>query len=246
MKARHSTATVLILAALVTGCGGNDDGTNTDSRRDTGDAGSLPVPEGARGGVTGMPNAPGPGGIGPAITNVDELAPDTAIDSDGNLMPPDASPDGAGTASIDGSPGISMPGSPGTGEPQALPGEPGPDEATAVVREYYGAINSDELARAYRLWSDGGSASGQSAQQFADGFANVERISVETMTPGRIDAGAGARYIEVPVAVTGIQRDGSTRRFVGAYTLRRSVVPGASPDQQQWRITSADIREVQQ
>lgn len=246
MTARHYTATVLILTILLVGCGKDGSGTDVPARGDGIESGSLPVPEGARGGVTGMPNAPGPGEIGPAIANVDQLPPDTAIDSDGNPMLPDASPEDGVTPNLDGFPGNSMPGNVGTGEPQAFPGEPGADDATAVVREYYGAIDGGELARAYRLWSDGGSASGQSPQQFADGFANVERISVETMTPGRIDAGAGARYIEVPVAVTGIQRDGSTRRFVGAYTLRRSVVPGASPDQQQWRITSADIREVQQ
>ena len=64
------------------------------------------------------------------------------------------------------------------------------------------------------------------------------------MTPGRVDAAAGSRYIEVPVAIDAKQRDGSVRQYVGAYVLRRAVVDGASTEQRQWRIASADLREV--
>ena len=56
----------------------------------------------------------------------------------------------------------------------------------------------------------------------------------------------GSRYIEVPVSVEATSRDGKVRRFVGAYTLRRSVVDGATPEQRAWRIASADLRELAQ
>ncbi|HEY1141856.1 MAG TPA: hypothetical protein VGE88_16880, partial [Lysobacter sp.] len=69
-------------------------------------------------------------------------------------------------------------------------------------------------------------------------------VSVEIMAPGRVDAAAGSRYVEVPVALTATHADGRQQRFVGAYTLRRAVVDGATADQRAWRIGTADLREV--
>ena len=123
-------------------------------------------------------------------------------------------------------------------------GEPTPEDAVALVRDYYAAINGGDFGRAHALWSDGGNASGQSLQQFANGFTDTTGVSVQIKEPGRIDAAAGSRYIEVPVAIDAKQRDGSVRQYVGAYVLRRAVVDGASPEQRQWRIASADLREV--
>jgi hypothetical protein len=73
------------------------------------------------------------------------------------------------------------------------------------------------------LWSDGGRSSGQSAPQFAAGFADITGVSVEMQSPGAVDAAAGSRYIEVPVAITATRRDGSQHRLTGTYTLRRAV-----------------------
>ena len=69
-------------------------------------------------------------------------------------------------------------------------------------------------------------------------------VSAEVGEPGRVDAAAGSRYIEIPVSITATRRDGSVHRYAGAYTLRRAVVDGASADQRAWRIASADLREV--
>ena len=135
----------------------------------------------------------------------------------------------------------------GCGESHAttvVPAEPTPADAVAVVRDYYAAINRRDFAHAHALWSDGGRASGQSAQQFADGFADTTGVSVEILAPSRVDAAAGSRYIEVPVALTATHADGRQQRFVGAYTLRRSMVDGATPDQRAWRLGTADLREV--
>lgn len=220
---------LLCLTLALCACGDNDkregtrnaDGTSVDA---------LPRPEGASGSVTGMPDAPGPGQVGPSSM---DLPPDTPIASDGNIgVPPGDGLDGDGMS----------PAFPGS---EASPtGEPTPQEAVAVVRDYYAAINAGSFGRAYALWSDGGNASGQTPQQFADGFADTAGISVEIDAPGRVDAATGSRYIEVPVTLVAQQRDGGMRRFVGAYTLRRVVADGASDEQRQWRITSADIREV--
>lgn len=215
-------------AVLTSACG---DKTAADgSGSADGSAEALPAPEGAgRGGVTGMPATPGPGQVGPPA----DAAATPLYDENGNPLPGTEAP----AEGVDGTLPLPSDGS-------AVAAEPGPDDALAVVRDYYAAINQGQFDQAYALWSDGGRASGQSAQQFAAGFADTTGVSVELLAPGPVDAGAGQRHIEVPVAITATQRDGSQRKYVGAYVLRRTVVDGASDEQRAWRIGSADIREV--
>lgn len=227
------------LAVLLAACGGaGDQGARTTVNGEADEA--LPSPEGKPGSaVTSMPDAPGPGQVGPPVSG-DGLPADVPVDEYGNPLPlPPV--DGAVDAVIDDG---TMPVNPETGDSPIAPEEPTVQDAIAVVRDYYGAINSRAYARAFALWSDGGRASGQSPQQFADGFAETTGVSVEIMAPGRIDAAAGSRFVEVPLALTATRGDGTQRKYVGAYTLRRTVVEGASAEQRAWRIASADIREV--
>lgn len=226
----------LLLALALTACGDKakegvlpvaDDGSPSGQ--------PLPTPASSGGSITGMPDKPGPGHVGPP--SPEEVAA-VELDENGNpIPPPQLGPDGLplDPASLPAEAPL---------DPSTLPAEPGPDEAAAVVRDYYAAINGGDFARAHALWAEGGRASGQSATQFAAGFADTTGISVELMAPGRIDAGAGQRHIEVPVAFTVTQRDGSQRRYVGAYTLRRTVVDGATAEQRAWRIASADLRQL--
>ena len=210
-----SITTVLLAALLATACG-KDESQRTATGGKPGE--QLPAPSGTSGGVTGMPDRPGPGPVGPPVAE----QPEVPLDENGNPLLPETVP----------------------GEAVATT-EPTPEDAVAVIRDYYGAINSGDFSRAYVLWSDEGNASGQSPQQFAAGFADTTGISVDMQPPGNVGAAAGSRYVEVPVAIVATQRDGSQRRYVGAYTLRRAVVDGATPEQRAWRIGSADIREVQ-
>lgn len=227
----------LIVAGLLAGCTGKD-ADDGNSRSGASDLSELPVPEAGRGGVTGMPALPGPGAIG-APGPAPELQPEPLVDDEGNPIATAADdPEGADGLTSD------LPGDSADSGPLALAGEPGAQEAVAVVREYYAALDSSNFARAYRLWSDGGASTGQSPQQFADSFAGTGMHSVEFMTPGRIDAAAGSRYIEIPVAIEVTGRDGAVQRLAGAYTLRRAVADGASAEQRAWRIVSADLREV--
>lgn len=231
-------ALALAMSALLAACGGKDrpaDGTAAGA-----DPQALPAPAGAgAAGVTGMPSAPGPGQVG---APVEGSTAGPLFDVNGDPIP--GSDAGTPASGIDGTLPPPEPGTETDTPPLAV--EPTPEDAVAVVRDYYAAINGGNFARAYALWSDGGNASGQNAQQFANGFAETTGVSVEVLAPGRVDAGAGQRYVEVPVAITATQRDGSQRKYVGAYTLRRSVVDGASDEQRAWRIGSADIREVKQ
>jgi hypothetical protein len=226
-------AAAFALCVFLAACGGKGDDPSAPSADGSPGSTQLPTPAGVNGGVTGMPATPGPGHVGPPSP---EMAEGVVLDENGNPVPPQLGPDG-------------QPLDPATvpTEPTAdtlLPPEPTPEDASSVIREYYGALNSGDFARAHALWADGGRASGQSATQFAAGFTDTTGISVEIMPPGRVDAGAGQRHIEVPVAYTVTLRDGTLRRYVGAYTLRRTVVDGATPDQRAWRISSADIRQL--
>ena len=69
----------------------------------------------------------------------------------------------------------------------APPREPGADAAVAVICRYYAAIDAGQLEAAYRLWTDGGAASGQTLPAFMRGFAETRHVSVEPGSPGRID-----------------------------------------------------------
>lgn len=206
-------AVLLFASLLLAACG---DG---DTKRTTSEGGpveQLPTPTGTSGGVTGMPERPGPGPIGPPAAE----QPEVLLDENGNPILPDLA------------------------EGETTAGEPTPEDAVAVLRDYYAAINSGDFPRAYALWSDEGRASGQSPQQFAAGFADTTGVSVDMQAPGSIDAAAGSRYITVPVTITATLRDGTQQRFAGSYTLRRAVVDGATPEQRAWRIASADLQDA--
>jgi hypothetical protein len=231
--------TLLLFGMLsLAACSGKD---NADSGKGaTGDnAASLPKPEVSGGSVTGMPDKPGPGQIG--LPGPDTISPDAPGASDGEPVAP-VPGDGTSPDALEPAPS----GAAGT-LPDDLPlppGEPTPQDAVAVVRDYYASIDAHDYAHAYVLWSDGGRSSGKTVQQFADGFADTAGVSVQVDPPGRIDAAAGSRYIKVPVTITATRRDGSAKRYLGTYTLRRAVVDGATAEQRAWRIASADLSEV--
>lgn len=222
---------LLLSVLLLPACGNR--GEDSAERAEVDEHG-LPVPARSSGSVTGMPDDPEPGT--PAAVTGEPPPPEIAIDGTLDPVNPETGllPDGAESGeAVDDS-----------GQPQTAAAEPTPEDAVAVVRDYYDSINSRSYARAYSLWSDNGRSSGQSPQQFADGFADTASVAVEIHPPGPVDAGAGSRYIEVPVAISATQHDGSVRKYVGAYMLRRAVVDGATADQRAWRIGSADLREV--
>ena len=158
---------------------------------------------------------------------------------------------GSDMASLEGgdvgiqAPGLSPPAPPTTPTAPPAGAEPGAADAAAVVRSYYAAITAGQYPRAYALWSDGGRASGQTGAQFAGGFSDTARVTASTGAPGRVEGAAGSRYVTVPVAVEAIQDDGTIRHYDGTSTLRRAVVDGATAEQRQWRISDADLRQVE-
>lgn len=146
---------------------------------------------------------------------------------------------------------VSGPDSPRIGATPASPADRGREPTLAedtraaveVVRRYHDAIAAGDYRAAYLLWSDGGARSGKSLEEFAAGFAGTARIVAEIGQPGPVEGAAGSRYITIPVEIRATTTSGAEQRFSGTYTLRRSVIDGATAEQRQWRITGAEIVE---
>lgn len=207
---RHRARSTAALALCLTlaACGNGDDA----PRKTASGEDALPMPGTVAGSVTGMPN-PGEAVVVPA-------APEPVVDP-GDIATADAPPMPGGAEDV---PASDMP---------ALP-EPGPDAAVAVLRDYYAAINAKDFARAHAAWRNNPQGPGQ----FAEGFADIAGVSVEIGPPGPVDAGAGQRFIEIPVRLDVTRIDGRMERHSGRYTLQRSVVEGGDP---QWKIVRTSL-----
>lgn len=123
--------------------------------------------------------------------------------------------------------------------------ETAPAAARDVVRRYYAAIDRRDYGTAYALWDGEGRASGQSAADFAAGFAQTGSTRVSAGAPVNSQGAAGSVYVEVPVEVDARLRDGTRQRFAGRYLLRRvNDVPGATAEQLRWHLYRATLRPL--
>lgn len=120
---------------------------------------------------------------------------------------------------------------------------PSAGDPRATVHRYYAAIDRRDYRTAYRAWSRGGQASGQSYSQFVRGFVDTRHASVTTGKPGRPEGAAGSIYIRVPVTVRATLKNGTAQRFAGSYTLRRvNDIDGSTAQERQWHLESASLR----
>lgn len=111
----------------------------------------------------------------------------------------------------------------------------------AVLGRYYAAINARRYEDAYKLWSQSGKASGKTEAEFEGGFARTEGVSFTLGDSVRTEGAAGSQFATIPVTVDATLRDGTHQHFAGTYTLRRSMVDGATAEQRAWRIYSANL-----
>ena len=116
--------------------------------------------------------------------------------------------------------------------------------AAQVVMRYYAAIQEGDFQRAYHLWADSGRASRQTFDDFAAGFAQTARVDVMVGDDIRVEGAAGSQYATVPVQVEAVLRTGERQRFAGRYTLRRSLVDGATAEQRTWHIAEGHLTPV--
>lgn len=121
-----------------------------------------------------------------------------------------------------------------------------PAAARQAVVDYYAAIDAGDYAKAYALWSDDGAASGQTFQHFSGGYANTKSVRAVVGEPTGEEGAAGSRYIQVPVELSALQRDGSERRYRGRFTLRAAVADGAGQEQKRWHLASAEMQRITQ
>ncbi|MEZ0470605.1 hypothetical protein [Luteimonas salinilitoris] len=234
MRMLYRLLTAFALAATLALAACRDAQQDAAGARGAGEPETLPAPAQPAGGITGMPDAPGPGQV---PLGGEPPPPEPWLTPDGNFgLPPleDNPETGLSAEEADAAP---------DDDAQAGGGEPTVGDAAAVIRDYYTAIDQGDCARAYRLWSNDGEASGQTEERFAAGFARTAEVAVQVGTPGAVEGAAGSRYLQIPVAVTARHDDGSVHRYAGHYVLRRAVVDGASAEQRAWRIASAELRE---
>lgn len=141
-------------------------------------------------------------------------------------------------------PGIDAPPNLHRNRPTATPSpEPGRDEAALIVRTYYARVSKRDFAAARAMWDDNGEASGLSPEAFAERFNRFSEFGAEVGTPDAINAGAGQRYVEVPVRLFG-RLKGEEEPFErrGIVTLHRTGdIEGATPKQRRWRIAGAEV-----
>jgi hypothetical protein len=111
-----------------------------------------------------------------------------------------------------------------------------------LLRRYYEAIQTRDYDAAYSLWGQGGQANGKNRASFAAGFAQTAQVRATVSDSVQMEGAAGSQYATVPVVVEAVLRSGAAQHFEGTYTLRRSMVDGATPEQRRWHIYSADLR----
>jgi hypothetical protein len=140
-------------------------------------------------------------------------------------------------------PSMRSAGTSGTESATAAPTNSAPADSgpASVIHRYYEAIDAKRYTDAWRLWSQGGAASGKTVDEFKAGFASTARVAVTAADSISIEGAAGSQYATVGVVVDATQMNGDVQRFTGTYTLRRAMVDGARPEQRAWRIYSAKL-----
>lgn len=114
--------------------------------------------------------------------------------------------------------------------------------AANVVRTYYALIGEGKYARAFAL-RDTGDAKPDAAAAFAATFARYSGYHANVGAPGDIDAGAGQRFVTVPVQIYARPKQGGTPSYqIGSVVLHRTGdIDGATVEQRTWHIRSIDL-----
>lgn len=116
--------------------------------------------------------------------------------------------------------------------------------AANVVQTYYALLGEGKYARARSLWENGGMASGANTDAFAARFARYSEYHANIGAPGDVDAGAGQRYVTVPVQISARLKQGAAAEYqIGSVTLHRTAdIDGATAEQKSWHIRSIDLK----
>ncbi|TPG47014.1 hypothetical protein [Sphingomonas glacialis] len=112
--------------------------------------------------------------------------------------------------------------------------------AANVVQTYYALLGERKYDAAFALRDP----SAGDAAAFAAGFAAYSEYHANVGAPGPIDAGAGQRYVTVPVQTYArLKRGGTPVYEIGSVTLHRTGdIDGATATQRTWRIRSISLK----
>lgn len=114
--------------------------------------------------------------------------------------------------------------------------------AANVVQSYYALIGEGKYREAFAL-RDGSAAGPKTAEAFAADFARYSEYHANVGGPSAIDAGAGQRNVTVPVQVYARLKQGKAPVYqIGAVTLHRTDVDGASAEQRTWHIRTVALK----
>lgn len=195
-----------------------------------------------------------------AQSSINAYHPDTALPANDPVVPApptDPMPSATPTPTASVPDGLEEPlAPPPPGAPGGLPDDRTPiSEAPAtpdsaqgaahVVERYYALIGERKYKDAWQMWRGGGAGSRLTPADFADSFSEYSEYHANIGAPGRIDAGAGQRYVTVPVQV--YARVKKTRKpfyLIGSVTLQRSDVDGGTAAQKTWHIQQVALKPV--
>lgn len=112
--------------------------------------------------------------------------------------------------------------------------------AANVVQTYYALLGGRKYDAAFALRDPGAG----DAAAFAAEFAGYSEYHANIGAPGPIDAGAGQRYVTVPVQTYArLKRGGKPVYEIGSVTLHRAGdIDGATKPQRMWRIRSISLK----
>jgi hypothetical protein len=114
--------------------------------------------------------------------------------------------------------------------------------AGQTLQRFGGLLEQRQFAEAYRLWSDGGRASGLTEAQFVASYDQYAEIHSEVGAPGQIEGAAGSAYVDIPFRLYGKLKQGGPFKAVGTVTLRRvNDVPGSTEEQRRWHIYKSEL-----
>ena len=128
-----------------------------------------------------------------------------------------------------------------TASPAPIADDAAPD---AVVARYFDAIGARRYGEAWALWDEDGAASGMTQAAFAASFDPYASYRAKIGTPFDADAGAGQRYITVPVVITGTLRSGKPFRLEGPVMLHKGAdgIESDDPHAHAWRIRNSELK----
>ncbi len=145
-------------------------------------------------------------------------------------------------------PGAIKPGEPGGLPDDRTPISEGPIDpksgqgAGQVLQQFGGLLEQRRFGEAYRLWSDGGRASGLTEAQFIDAYDKYAEIHSEVGAPGEMEGAAGSAYVDIPFRLYGKLKGGEPFNLVGPVTLRRvNDVSGSTEEQRRWHIYKSEL-----